>query len=43
MRIFKTKWFTHFARKEGIGDERLVDAVREIERGLNEGELKEVM
>ncbi len=39
MRIFKTKWFMHFARKEGIGDERLVDAVREIERGLKDGEL----
>ena len=40
MRIFKTKWFTRFARKEGIGDERLADAVREIEKsGLNDGEL----
>lgn len=39
MRIFKTKWFARFARKEDISDERLVDSVREIEKGLNDGEL----
>lgn len=39
MRIFKTKWFTRFARKEGIGDEKLADAVQEVEKGLNDGEL----
>ncbi|MDA8139345.1 MAG: type II toxin-antitoxin system RelE/ParE family toxin [Desulfobacteraceae bacterium] len=39
MRVFKTKWFTRFARKEDISDSRLVEAVREIETGLNDGEL----
>ncbi len=39
VQIFKTKWFTHFARKEGISDEKLTDAVREAEKGLNDGEL----
>jgi len=39
VRIFKTKWFARFARKEDISDERLVDSVREIEKGLNDGEL----
>lgn len=34
MRLFKTKWFARFARKEGIEDRKLVDAVREMERGL---------
>lgn len=34
MRLFKTKWFARFARKEGIEDRRLVDAVREMEGGL---------
>jgi hypothetical protein len=39
VRIFKTKWFARFARKEGIGDEKLADAVQEAEKGLNDGEL----
>jgi len=39
VRIFKTKWFTRFARKEGIGDDKLADAVQEAEKGLNDGEL----
>ncbi len=39
MRIFKTKWFTRFAHKEGIGDEKLAAAVQEAEKGLNDGEL----
>ena len=43
VRIFKTKWFTRFARKEGISDEKLADAVQEAEKGLNEGELTEVI
>ena len=34
MRIFKTKWFSRFARQEGIDDARLVDAVQNIENGL---------
>ena len=39
MRIFKTKWFARFARKERIDDEMLMNAIREIERGLTDGEL----
>lgn len=39
MRLFKTKWFSRFARKEHIDDKALIDAVRELERGLNDGEL----
>ncbi|MEG3437871.1 type II toxin-antitoxin system RelE/ParE family toxin [Pannus brasiliensis CCIBt3594] len=33
MRIFKNKWFAKFARKEGISDARLREAVSEIESG----------
>jgi len=33
VRVFKTKWFTRFARKEGITDARLVEAVRNTEKG----------
>ncbi len=32
-RIFKTKWFQRFARKEGVKDEALVEAVARAERG----------
>ena len=39
MRVFKTKWFARFARKEDIIDRKLSDAVRGAERGLNDGEL----
>lgn len=39
MRIFKTKWFARFARKEHINDEMLMNAIREVEQGLNDGEL----
>lgn len=39
MRVFKTRWFTRFARQEGIDDRSLVDAVAEIERGLYEAGL----
>lgn len=41
MPIFKTKWFARFARKESISDKKLIDAVREIEKGLNDGDLGE--
>ncbi len=33
MRIFKNKWFSKFARKEGISDEKLVQAVRGVGAG----------
>jgi len=39
VRVFKTKWFARFARKESIGDNRLADAVQETEHGLNDGDL----
>ena len=39
MRVFTTKWFARFARKEGIGAEKLVAAIQEAENGLNDGEL----
>jgi hypothetical protein len=34
VRIFKTKWFTRFARQEGIDDAKLVETVQSIESGL---------
>ncbi len=33
MRIFKSRWFQRFARKEGIADEDLVEAVERAEKG----------
>jgi hypothetical protein len=39
VRIFKTKGFGRFARKEGIRDQKLAEAVREIEAGLDDGDL----
>jgi len=39
VRIFKTRWFTRFARKEQISDKVLMNAIREIEQGLTDGEL----
>ena len=34
MRVFKSKHFSRYARKEGIENTALVDAIREIEAGL---------
>lgn len=42
MRIFKTKWFARFAREEHISDKMLMNAIREIEQGLIDGEVEEV-
>lgn len=39
MRVFKTKWFVRFARKERIGDKELCDAVARAERGLIDADL----
>jgi len=39
MRVFKTKWFTRFARKEHISDKKLKKAIREVEKGLINGDL----
>ncbi|CDH44522.1 type II toxin-antitoxin system RelE/ParE family toxin [Candidatus Contendibacter odensensis] len=34
MRIFKSKWFTKFARKERISDAKLCEAIRNAEKGI---------
>jgi hypothetical protein len=39
VRIFKTKWFVRFARKEGISNTNISDAVLEMEKGLYEADL----
>jgi len=39
VRVFKTKWFSRFARKERLSDAKLVAAVREVEHGLQDGDL----
>ena len=39
MRVFKTKWFVRFARKERIADDALCDAVARAERGLIDADL----
>jgi hypothetical protein len=39
LRIFVTRWFARFARREGIADAELRDAVRRAERGLVDADL----
>lgn len=39
MRIFKTKWFARFARRERIGDDSLREAIERAERGLVDADL----
>ncbi len=39
MRIFKTKWFARYARRERIGDDSLREAIERAERGLVDGGL----
>lgn len=39
MRIFKTKWFARFARKQGVEDAALVAAIRQIEAGRVDADL----
>ena len=39
MRVFKTKGFGRFARQERLSDQKLAKAVREVERGLHDGDL----
>jgi hypothetical protein len=36
VQIFKNKWFSKFAKEEGILDKELCEAVRDAERGLTE-------
>lgn len=39
MRVFKTKWFARYARKERIEDAMLREAVARAERGLVDSDL----
>ena len=39
MRVFKNRWFTRFARKEGINDEELRDIVDQLEEGQADADL----
>jgi hypothetical protein len=39
LRVFRTKWFTRFARRERISDASLGEAVRRAERGLIDADL----
>jgi len=39
VRVFKNRWFTRFARKEGINDEELRDIVDQLEEGQADADL----
>jgi hypothetical protein len=39
VRVFTTKWFARFARQERLNNHQLAEAVREIEKGLHDGDL----
>jgi hypothetical protein len=39
VRTFKTKWLARFARREGIADKSLREAIERAERGLIEADL----
>ena len=39
MRVFKSAWFAKFARKEGIGDTALCEAVARAGAGLTDADL----
>jgi hypothetical protein len=39
LRVFKTKWFARFARRERISDSSLGEAIRRAERGLVDANL----
>jgi hypothetical protein len=39
LRIFKTKWFVRFARREGIDDDAIREAVGRAEKGLIDADL----
>ncbi|MGH9604618.1 MAG: type II toxin-antitoxin system RelE/ParE family toxin [Terracidiphilus sp.] len=41
MRIFKTKWFARFARREGVTDKSLLEAIERAEQGLIDADLGE--
>ena len=39
MRVFKTKWFVRYARRERINDRSLCDAIERAERGLVDADI----
>jgi hypothetical protein len=39
VRAFKTKWFSRFARQEGLTDDKLITGLREVVSGLDDGDL----
>lgn len=39
MRIFKTRWFTKWALKEDLKDDILLEAIKEMEKGLIDANL----
>jgi len=39
LRIFKTKWTARFARREGIGNASLCEAIERAERGIIDADL----
>lgn len=39
MRIFRTRWFVKWAKKEKIHEQALIQAVEEMERGLIDADL----
>lgn len=39
MRIFKTKWFARYARRERIKDQSLCEAIERAERGMIDADL----
>lgn len=39
LRIFKTKWFTRYAKQEGITDSMLCEAIERAEKGLIDADL----
>jgi len=39
MRVFKNAWFERFARKQGIADEALLEAIARANRGLIDADL----
>jgi len=39
MRIFKTRQFSNWAGKEGLDSDSLIEAIAEMERGLNDADL----
>jgi hypothetical protein len=39
LRIFKTRWLARFARREGISDASMAEAIARAERGLIDADL----